>query len=164
MASLARSFALVRLPKMSELRTKKIDFEELAVDVQSIPYTDPVREKARQERLKKEEAIRATKEEKKKSVKRPPEEKMETKRKKKGKHERIMDEWEELQEEERLYRLYKQKKITDEEYSKQLMSSKSEEKENSFEDRFEKVRKTHQMLRNNQKSRRSHILKPKGMK
>ena len=164
LASLARSFALVRLPKMSELRTKKIDFEELAVDVQSIPYTDPVREKARQERLKKEEAIRATKEEKKKSVKRPPEEKVETKRKKKGKHERIMDEWEELQEEERLYRLYKQKKITDEEYSKQLMSSKSEEKENSFEDRFEKVRKTHQMLRNNQKSRRSHILKPKGMK
>ena len=113
--------------------------------------------------MKKEEAIRAAKEEKKKSVKRPPEEKVETKKKKKGKHEKIMDEWEELQEEERLYRLYKHKKISDEEYSRQLMSSKSE-KETSFEDRFEKARKTHQMLRNNQKSRRSHILKPKGTK
>ena len=33
-------------------------------------------------------------------------------KKKKGRHERIMDEWEELQEEERLFKMMKKKQIT----------------------------------------------------
>ena len=37
--------------------------------------------------------------------------KEEEKKKKKGKHEKIMDEWDELQEEERLYRLFKKNKL-----------------------------------------------------
>ena len=54
LASLARSFALVRLPKMSELKFRSVEYEALPVDVASIPYRDSVREQARQERLKKE--------------------------------------------------------------------------------------------------------------
>ena len=114
LASLARSFALVRLPKMSELRSRNVDYEALPVDVASIPYRDPVREQARQERLKKEMKEREKKAEnqqkrERKSVKRDMKE--EEKKKKKGKHEKIMDEWDELQEEERLYRLFKKNKL-----------------------------------------------------
>ena len=39
---------------MSELKNKKLEYEEYPIDVNSSPYRDPVREKARQERLKKE--------------------------------------------------------------------------------------------------------------
>ena len=168
LASLARSFALVQLPKMSEFKKKKIDYEEMGIDVQSIPYLDPVREQARQERLKKEAQSRAAKaleKPKAKNTKRSREEmEQEPKKKKKGKHEKIMNEWEELQEEERLFRLFKQKKISEEEYTKRLLSSKPEEEEEeaTFEKRFEKLNKDHQMLRNTRKSRQSHKLVQKG--
>lgn len=166
LASLARSFALVQLPKMSEFKKKKIEYEEMGIDVQTIPYLDPVREQARQERLKKEaqtRAAKALKEPKAKSVKRSREEaEEESKKKKKGKHEKIMNEWEELQEEERLFRMFKQKKISEEEYTKRLLSSKPEEEETTFEKRFEKLNKDHQMLRNTRKSRQSHKLGQKG--
>ena len=58
MAALARSFALVRLPRVSELKGRKVAFEDMDVDVRSIPYLNAEREKARQERLKKEEEER----------------------------------------------------------------------------------------------------------
>ena len=104
---------------MSELKNKTVDYEELDIDLNSIPYVDPVREKARQERRKKEEEARKAKQAKedekkkgkqdgRKSQKRDHEEE---KKKKKGKHERMMDEWDELQEEERLYKLFKKKKV-----------------------------------------------------
>ena len=103
---------------MSELKNKTVDYEELDIELNSIPYVDPVREKARQERMKKEEEARKAKQaresEKKgkqdarKSQKRDHEDE---KKKKKGKHERMMDEWDELQEEERLYKLFKKKKV-----------------------------------------------------
>ena len=163
---MARSFALVQLPKMSEFKKKKIEYEEMGIDVQTIPYLDPVREQARQERLKKEaqaRAAKALKEPKAKSVKRSREEaEEESKKKKKGKHEKIMNEWEELQEEERLFRMFKQKKISEEEYTRRLLSSKPEEEELTFEKRFEKLHKDHQMLRNTRKSRQSHKLVQKG--
>lgn len=163
---MARSFALVQLPKMSEFKKKKIEYEEMGIDVQTIPYLDPVREQARQERLKKEaqtRAAKALKEPKAKSVKRSREEaEEESKKKKKGKHEKIMNEWEELQEEERLFRMFKQKKISEEEYTKRLLSSKPEEEETTYEKRFEKLNKDHQMLRNTRKSRQSHKLGQKG--
>ena len=54
--AMARSFALVKLPKVSELKTKKIAFEDMDIDVKTIPYLNAEREQARQERLKKEEA------------------------------------------------------------------------------------------------------------
>lgn len=52
-AALARGFALLRLPKMPELRGKTFpDFEETAVDTDAIRYKDKNRERQRQKQLK----------------------------------------------------------------------------------------------------------------
>ena len=118
LAALARSFALVRLPKMSELKNKKLEYEEYPIDVNAIPYRDPVREKARQERLKKEAEAKQAKQDSPKAGKpsrrneKRDHAEEEKEKKKKGRHERIMDEWEELQEEERLFKMMKKKQIT----------------------------------------------------
>ncbi|KAL2100481.1 hypothetical protein ACEWY4_004875 [Coilia grayii] len=51
-AALARGFALLRMPKMPELRGKSFpDFQEEAVDTDSIRFKDKNREKQRQQRL-----------------------------------------------------------------------------------------------------------------
>lgn len=51
-ASLARGFALLRLPKMPELRGKTFpDFTETTVDTDTIRYKDKNREKLRQKML-----------------------------------------------------------------------------------------------------------------
>lgn len=51
-ASLARGFALLRLPKMPELRGKTFpDFTETTVDTDTIRYKDKNREKQRQKIL-----------------------------------------------------------------------------------------------------------------
>ena len=103
---------------MSELKNKTVDYEQLDIDVNSIPYTDATREKARQERMKKEEEARQAKQAKENEAKNKQtarknqkREHEDEKKKKKGKHERIMNEWDELQEEERLYKLFKKKKV-----------------------------------------------------
>uniref|UniRef100_A0A665U9A0 ATP-dependent RNA helicase n=3 Tax=Echeneis naucrates TaxID=173247 RepID=A0A665U9A0_ECHNA len=55
-ASLARGFALLRLPKMPELRGKTFpDFVETTVDTDAIRYKDKSREKLRQKQLKDKE-------------------------------------------------------------------------------------------------------------
>ena len=54
-SNLAYSYALVKLPRMSELRSKKVDYTEMDIDVNTIPYLDEKREIARLERLKKQE-------------------------------------------------------------------------------------------------------------
>ena len=52
-ACLARGFALLRLPKMPELRGKTFpDFEATTVDTETIRYKDKNREKERQKMLK----------------------------------------------------------------------------------------------------------------
>ncbi|KAI8808862.1 P-loop containing nucleoside triphosphate hydrolase protein [Cladochytrium replicatum] len=53
-AALARSFGLLRLPKMPELKNKKIEFTPPAVDIPSIKYKDKAREKQRLAKLAKE--------------------------------------------------------------------------------------------------------------
>lgn len=51
-ASVARGFALLRLPKMPELRGKNLpDFTEMTVDTDTIRYKDKSREKQRQKML-----------------------------------------------------------------------------------------------------------------
>lgn len=56
-ASLARGFALLRLPKMPELRGKTFpDFVETTVDTNSIRYKDKNREKQRQKMLVEQKA------------------------------------------------------------------------------------------------------------
>ena len=164
-AALARSFALVRLPRVSELKNRKVEFDEMDVDVKCIPYLNEAREKARQERLKKmeaeqEERLKKLKSKMKKTEKRGREE--EEKRKRKGKHERMMNEWDELQEEERLFKLYKKHKLrwdiekrirhSEEEYDKRLLN---EEEGSEEEDTLEKAWKDHQMMRNSRKMRRA---------
>uniref|UniRef100_A0A3B4XDQ6 ATP-dependent RNA helicase n=1 Tax=Seriola lalandi dorsalis TaxID=1841481 RepID=A0A3B4XDQ6_SERLL len=55
-ASLARGFALLRLPKMPELRGKTFpDFAETTVDTETIRYKDKNRQKQRQKMLKERE-------------------------------------------------------------------------------------------------------------
>ena len=86
----------------------------------------------------------------------------EEKRKRKGKHERIMNEWDELQEEERLFRQYKKHKLrwargtgvrrSEEEYEKRLLEDDDGSEE---EDTLEKAWKDHQMMRNSRKMRRA---------
>ena len=143
---------------MSELRSKKVEYTEMDIDVNTIPYLDEKREAARLERLKKQKEEFAKKKaqlEKRKNEKRErPKE--EEKKKKVGKHERIMEEWDELQEEERLYKLFKKKKISEEEYDKMLFNTSKENKEEEDEDdKLEKCIKEHQMRKNTRKSHKT---------
>nr|XP_057913641.1 ATP-dependent RNA helicase DDX55 [Doryrhamphus excisus] len=66
-ASVARGFALLRLPKMPELRGKTFpDFQEVEVDTETIRYKDKHRERCRQKMLVELKEKRETMEHKKK--------------------------------------------------------------------------------------------------
>ncbi|KAJ3027174.1 ATP-dependent RNA helicase ddx55 [Rhizophlyctis rosea] len=54
--SVARAFGLLKLPKMPELKTIKVDFQAPSINVNEIPYKDKAREKQRQAKLAKEAA------------------------------------------------------------------------------------------------------------
>jgi ATP-dependent RNA helicase DDX55/SPB4 len=62
LAAAARSFHLAMLPKMAELRGRKIDFTSERVDLDAIPFKDKKRQKQR-ERALQEKAARAATEE-----------------------------------------------------------------------------------------------------
>ena len=52
MEGLAQSFALLKIPKMPEFKNRTIELKlSVEVDVDQIPYSDKVREKARLKRL-----------------------------------------------------------------------------------------------------------------
>lgn len=123
----ARAFALLKLPSIGELRNRTIDFEEDAVDTTSIAFTDAKREAARQVRLaaarEEQERRRAynaanPKKRERKEAQRQAEEP--PKRKRKGKNQRMHEEWDELAREERLYKRMKKGKISKEEYERLL--------------------------------------------
>ena len=57
------SYSLIKLPRMSEFKMKKIEYEEMDIDVNAIPYLDKQREASRLERLKKKEEEFAKKKE-----------------------------------------------------------------------------------------------------
>lgn len=140
--SVARSYGLLRLPKIPETRRKKgkpIVFENSDVNTSLIPYHHVEKEQARQNKLLKlreekseqEEIAAAATEAKvvKKEEKREwnPEYEMNSdpkrKRKKKvSKHKEIMDEWDELAAEETLFRKFKKGKVSAEEYEELLFS------------------------------------------
>ena len=64
---LAQGFGLLHLPKMPELKGKKVvNFEPIEIDPSTIPFKDKAREKLRQERAELEAV------EKKKKRSRPP--------------------------------------------------------------------------------------------
>lgn len=142
--SVARAYALVKLPKISETVNKNIDFEEMSdVNTSTIPYRHKEKEKAR---LKKQDLLKAQKEEEaqkarelaanpstgknsaapvvekvkkvagKEVVKEEPREEKRKRKKKEGQHKKILDEWEELAAEEAMYKKMKRGHISREEY------------------------------------------------
>ena len=132
---LATSFSLLRLPKMPELRDKKLNFVPAGpeVNIHAIPFKDKARESARQKRLAAELAAGGKNAKQIKAEQRAAERIAKSKERraceiakgrnphrKKGKQARIFDEWDELAREERLYKKLRQKKITKEEYDRQM--------------------------------------------
>ena len=148
--SVARAYALVKLPKISETVNKNIEFEELVgVNTSTIPYRHKEKEKAR---LKKQDLLRIQKEEEAQKAKElaensslslknsapvvekvkkvagkemtpkeePPKEEKRKRKKKEGAHKKILDEWEELAAEEAMFKKMKRGHITREEYEEVL--------------------------------------------
>mmetsp|Transcript_23608 Transcript_23608/g.41699 ORF Transcript_23608/g.41699 Transcript_23608/m.41699 type:complete len:591 (+) Transcript_23608:40-1812(+) len=121
MADLARSFVLLRIPNLKELReTKGIKgFEEVPMEVVSnIPFKDKAREKLRQKKFKEQkEEFRKEKEAKylaKEAVKAAPA--PAPKRRNVSRRKVLYEEWDNLANEERMYKKFKSGKISKEEY------------------------------------------------
>jgi len=146
---LAMMFGLLRLPKMPELKDSKrlVGWTKIEdVDIDIIPYKDKHREKRRRkqltirkEREKKEEyaeeksrTTHTTITSQKTKQHEPERKKKEKKRKRKGKNKRMVEEWNALQKEERLYKRLKKGKITKNEYER-LIRGLDEEEEKRFE-------------------------------
>ncbi|KAF2987538.1 hypothetical protein EK904_013211 [Melospiza melodia maxima] len=130
-ASLARGFALLKMPKMPELRGKCFpDFTPVTVNTDSISFKDKNREKQRQKKLEELKKEREENQGKKKFVKNKAWSKQKAKREKKkkvtAKRKReegsdIEDEdMEELLNDTRLLKRLKKGKISEEEFEKKL--------------------------------------------
>ena len=139
---LATSFCLLRLPKMPEMRDvlaknngKLPNFESAGpeVDIYKIPYLDKAREAARQKRLQAElaaggknakqikaEQRKADKLQREKEQRKVAIEKGRNPDKKRGKNAQMMDEWDDLAKEERLYKKLRRGKISQEEFDEQM--------------------------------------------
>lgn len=139
LGAVARGFALFKLPKINELRNVRISFQNAEIKTKDIKFKDKVREKERQKKLLE---IAAAKEKQEKvdadalEKKRKRDEALDNddddllgkkkqgprrREKKKGLHQQIVEEWDELAEEEKLYKKLKRGKITEEEYEKALL-------------------------------------------
>ncbi|XP_044897054.1 ATP-dependent RNA helicase DDX55 isoform X2 [Felis catus] len=133
-ASLARGFALLRMPKMPELRGKQFpDFVPADVNTDTIPFKDKIREKQRQKLLEQQRKEKRENEGRKKFIKNKAWSKQKAKKEKKKKMNEkrkreegsdIEDEdMEELLNDTRLLRKFKKGKITEEEFEKGLLAS-----------------------------------------
>eukprot|EP00941_MAST-03F_sp_MAST-3F-sp1_P006341 g6341.t1 len=169
LGELANAFGLLTLPKMPELTGKNVDTSDFSapadIDVDSITYLDKKREKQRQARLIKEAAIRAAKQAKNKlkyegknslKHKKKEEEATPKKRKRKGKNQRIHEEWDALANEERLYKKFKRGKISKAEYESQLrklngFNSSEEDVGSDFDEDVGENRKSEEKKRNAKK-------------
>ena len=119
-AAAARSFALLQLPRLQELRGIKIDFEKARIDISAIPFLDKAQERQRQVKMAQMqlEAEEAKKEEEMKKPEKPakPQEPKRRSRTKKSRTKRMMEEWDEFDEEVRLERKLHKGKITKQEF------------------------------------------------
>nr|XP_015851640.1 ATP-dependent RNA helicase DDX55 isoform X2 [Peromyscus maniculatus bairdii] len=133
-ASLARGFALLRMPRMPELRGKQFpDFVPTDIDTDTIPFKDKVREKQRQKLLEQKRKERTENEGRRKFIKNKAWSKQKAKkeRKKKMNAKRKKDEgsdiddedMEELLNDTRLLKKFKKGKITEEEFEKGLLTN-----------------------------------------
>ncbi|XP_025914514.1 ATP-dependent RNA helicase DDX55 [Apteryx mantelli] len=144
-ASLAKGFALLKMPKMPELRGKCFsDFVPVTVNTDSIPFKDKNREKQRQKQLEQQRKERQENGGKKKFIKNKAWSKQKAKREKKkkvtAKRKReegsdIEDEdMEELLNDTRLLKRLKKGKISEEEFEKRLTGSQSRLKAETVSD------------------------------
>jgi ATP-dependent RNA helicase DDX55/SPB4 len=128
------------MPELRDCKGKLKHFTPAGpeVDIHSIPFLDKARESARQKRLAAELAAggknaKQIKAEQRKAeqIKRQQErrqaaiDKGRNPDKKRGRNAQIVDEWEELAKEERLYKKLRRGKISKEEYDEQLFGSKN---------------------------------------
>nr|XP_009664927.1 PREDICTED: ATP-dependent RNA helicase DDX55 isoform X2 [Struthio camelus australis] len=144
-ASLAKGFALLKMPKMPELRGKCFsDFIPVTINTDSIPFKDKNREKQRQKQLEQQRKERQENGERKKFIKNKAWSKQKAKREKKkkitAKRKReegsdIEDEdMEELLNDTRLLKRLKKGKISEEEFEKRLTGSQSRLKAETVSD------------------------------
>lgn len=144
--SVARSYALLRLPRIPETREgpnkRPIDFVGSGIDTSTIPYKQLEREQARQRRLLQErvdaQSNNTNKKAKNNGEKKEEEEQRaskidsrqdnveeETKRKRKKKQsysQKLREEWDELAAEEAAFRKFKKGKLSKDSYDKCLLS------------------------------------------
>ena len=143
---LIHAFHLLRLPKLKEFKNEKIkaylkEFQEEPEEVVSkIKFKQKAREERRQKLLLNGKTFNEEKRLKKMNLN--PQKKLNKKtsnvgehsagdegtdnnhniRKRKGKHEKILDEWKELQQEQQMYRKLKKGKLSAKEYEKALLN------------------------------------------
>ncbi|XP_067929524.1 ATP-dependent RNA helicase DDX55-like [Watersipora subatra] len=139
-AALARSFGLLHLPSMPELKGKKFpDFETTDIDYDSIPYLDKNRETLRQEKLKLKAEGKLESKKKFSTKNKPWSQQRELKSKKKERREKRQlakvrkrkaaemteEEMNDLSKDASLVKKLKNKKITSEEFDEQFEQSKT---------------------------------------
>ncbi|XP_052024707.1 ATP-dependent RNA helicase DDX55 [Apodemus sylvaticus] len=133
-AGLARGFALLRMPRMPELRGKQFpDFVPVDIDTDTIPFKDKIREKQRQKLLEQKRKERTENEGRRKFIKnkawskqkakKERKKKMNAKRKKDEGSDMDDEDMEELLNDTRLLKKFKKGKITEEEFEKGLLTS-----------------------------------------
>uniref|UniRef100_A0A8D2DAL7 ATP-dependent RNA helicase n=1 Tax=Sciurus vulgaris TaxID=55149 RepID=A0A8D2DAL7_SCIVU len=133
-ASLARGFALLRMPRMPELRGKQFpDFMPVDVNTDTIPFKDKAREKQRQKLLEQQRKEKTENEGRRKFIKNKAWSKQKAKkeRKKKMNEKRKREEGSDIEDEDmeellndtRLLKKFKKGKITEEEFEKGLLTS-----------------------------------------
>ncbi|XP_053444719.1 ATP-dependent RNA helicase DDX55 isoform X2 [Nycticebus coucang] len=134
LASLARGFALLKMPKMPELRGKQFpDFVPMDVNTDTIPFKDKIREKQRQKLLEQRRKEKTENEGKRKFIKNKAWSKQKAKKEKKKKMSKkrkreegsdVEDEdMEELLNDTRLLKRFKKGKISEDEFEKGLLTS-----------------------------------------
>ncbi|XP_074061528.1 ATP-dependent RNA helicase DDX55 isoform X4 [Macrotis lagotis] len=132
-ASLARGFALLRMPKMPELRGKQFpDFVPVTIDTDTIAFKDKNREKQRQKFLEQQRKEKKDSEGRKKFIKnkawskqkakKEKKKKMIEKRKREEEFDMEDEDMQELLNDTRLLKKLKKGKMSEEEFEKRLLA------------------------------------------
>lgn len=131
-AALARGFALLRMPRMPELRGRRFpDFQPVDVDTDAIPFRDKARERQRQKLLEQQRQERTESGGRRKFVRNKAWSKQKAKKEKRRRKDKrrreegsdVDDEdMEELLSDTRLLKKLKKGKITEEEFEKGLLT------------------------------------------
>lgn len=129
LGKLAKGFAMLKFPKMKDLKRKNIQFEAMDIKLSSIPFKDPKKEKERLEKLQKMQAEKIASKEKQlgekkmdKMKKEKSKEKSKRKRRAKvrGGHEFTMDEIEDINDEFRMLKKLRKGKLSQKEFDKKM--------------------------------------------